>query len=62
MPLVPSQMAEISQEGRRAFVRGEPISACPYERGDARVLWREGWRQAKRKVDSGCGTEGEVLR
>ncbi|WP_175443073.1 ribosome modulation factor [Halofilum ochraceum] len=35
-----------ADEGREAYMNGEPLSACPYE-GDEAAEWEGGWMEAE---------------
>lgn len=41
-------MSRIEAAGRDAFIAGKPITACPYDGGYARGVWRRGWILAER--------------
>lgn len=34
------------EEGRNAFMNGEPLNSCPYE-GDEAAEWEGGWMEAE---------------
>ena len=44
------RIAEIVCEGHRAYLAGNPTSACPYSLMGNRIAWMRGWAQAEAKA------------
>lgn len=49
-------------KGYQAAMSGKSWAACPFESGKARVIWMNGWREAREDHWSGLDTRSQVQK
>lgn len=49
-------------KGYQAAMSGKSWAACPFDSGKARVIWMNGWREAREDHWSGLDTRSQVQK
>lgn len=49
-------------KGYQAAMSGKSWASCPFESGKARVIWMNGWREARENHWSGLDTRSQVQK
>lgn len=49
-------------KGYQAAMSGKSWAACPFDSGKARVVWMNGWREAREDHWSGYDTRSQVQK